>query len=148
MALCAAAFLAFPGALVAGYTRHAPVVALAVTLLPIAGAFQVFDGLQVVAAGILRGLGHMKTAMVVNIVGFWAFGIPVSLVLAFPCGLGPVGLWWGLVAGLAGVAVVLLWRVRVGLRSRLRRLAVDDVSGLSFPPATAADPRSDEPRPF
>ena len=66
--------------------------------------------------------------MVVNVVGFWAFGVPVSLFLAFRAGLGPVGLWWGLVAGLCGVAVVLLWRVRAGLRGTLRRLTVDDAA--------------------
>jgi MATE family multidrug resistance protein len=130
MALCGAAFLAFPATLVRWYTGDAPVAALAVLLVPIAGVFQVFDGLQVVAAGILRGLGHMRTAMVVNVVGFWAFGVPVSLVLAFRAGLGPVGLWWGLVAGLCGVAVVLLWRVRVGLRGTLRRLTVGDAAAL------------------
>ncbi|HEX5041469.1 MAG TPA: MATE family efflux transporter [Candidatus Polarisedimenticolaceae bacterium] len=130
MALCGAFFLAFPGALVRRYTADAPVVALAVLLLPIAGVFQVFDGLQVVAAGILRGLGHMRTAMVVNVLGFWGFGVPVSLFLAFRVGLGPVGLWWGLVAGLSGVAVVLLWRVRTGLRGTLRRLRVDDAAAV------------------
>jgi MATE family multidrug resistance protein len=99
-----------------------------VRLVPIAGVFQVFDGLQVVAAGILRGLGHMRTAMVVNILGFWGVGVPMSLFLALPAGLGPVGLWWGLVAGLGGVALVLLWRVRVGLRGTLRRLTVGDAA--------------------
>ncbi|HET9299448.1 MAG TPA: MATE family efflux transporter [Candidatus Polarisedimenticolaceae bacterium] len=130
MALCGAAFLVFPGALVRWYSADAAVVALAMLLVPIAGVFQVFDGLQVVAAGILRGLGHMRTAMVVNVVGFWTFGVPVSLFLAFRAGLGPVGLWWGLVAGLCGVAVVLLWRVRAGLRGTLRRLTVDDAAPL------------------
>jgi MATE family multidrug resistance protein len=129
MALCGLAFGAFPAALVRSYTHDAPVLALAVALLPIAGVFQVFDGLQVVAGGILRGLGHLHTAMVVNIAGFWTFGIPVSLLLAFPAGLGPVGLWWGLVAGLAGVAGVLLWRVQVGLGGELQRLVVDPANG-------------------
>jgi len=130
MAVCGVVFLVFPGVLVRTYTGAAPVVGLAMRLVPIAGVFQVFDGLQVVAAGILRGLGHMRTAMVVNVLGFWGFGVPVSLSLAFRAGLGPVGLWWGLVAGLAGVALVLLWRVRVGLRSTLRRLIVDDAASL------------------
>jgi len=128
MAVCGAIFLGFPGTLVGTYTRDASVVGLAVQLVPIAGVFQVFDGLQVVAAGILRGLGHMRTAMVVNVLGFWAFGVPVSLFLGFRAGLGPVGLWWGLVAGLCGVALVLLGRVRAGLRGTLRRVTVDDVA--------------------
>jgi MATE family multidrug resistance protein len=129
MALCGTFFLAAPQLLVRPYTSDAAVVALAVLLLPIAGVFQVFDGLQVVAGGILRGLGHMRTAMVVNVLGFWAFGVPISLLLAFAAGMGPLGLWWGLVAGLAGVAVVLLWRVRVGLGGTLRRLVVDEPMG-------------------
>ena len=95
-------------------------------LIPIAGIFQVFDGLQVVAAGVLRGVGDTRAPMVVNLLGFWLIGMPVSLYLGFRTGAGPVGLWWGLVAGLAAVAVFLLVRVRVRLGRELRRVVIDE----------------------
>ena len=71
------------------------VVTVAVSLIPIAGVFQVFDGLQVVAAGVLRGAGDTRAALIANLLGFWLVGTPVSLLLGFTAGLGVVGLWWG-----------------------------------------------------
>ena len=79
--------------------RDAAVIALAALLLPIAGVFQVFDGLQVVAIGLLRGLGDTRVPVIVNIVGFWCIGMPVSLWLGFGLGYGAVGLWWGSSSG-------------------------------------------------
>ena len=73
------------------YTRDATVLALAALLLPIAGVFQVFDGLQVVAIGLLRGLGDTRMPMIVNVVGFWCIGMPVSLWLGFGLDYGAVG---------------------------------------------------------
>jgi MATE family multidrug resistance protein len=87
--------------------------------------FQVFDGLQVVAGGILRGLGETRVAMLVNILGYWLLGLPVSYLLGFRAGMGPVGLWWGLVLGLAVVATVLLVRVRIALGRQQRRVIID-----------------------
>ena len=101
------------------------VVALAAALIPLAGIFQVFDGLQAVAGGILRGLGETRVAMLVNLLGYWALGLPVSYALGFVAGLGPVGLWWGLVLGLGVVATVLLTRVRIGLRRQQARVIID-----------------------
>jgi MATE family multidrug resistance protein len=107
------------------YTRDVEVLALAAVLLPIAGVFQVFDGLQVVAIGLLRGLGDTRVPMIANIIAFWVIGFPVSLWLAFPLGLGAVGLWWGLVVGLIMVAVFLIVRVRQRERQDLARVAID-----------------------
>jgi MATE family multidrug resistance protein len=64
--------------------------------------------------------------MLVNLLGFWCVGLPVSAWLGFRRGLGPVGLWWGLVMGLAVVAVVLLFRVRTRLGANLRRIVIED----------------------
>ena len=101
-------------------------LALAVLLMPIAGVFQVFDGLQVVAIGLLRGLGDTRVPMLVNIVGFWCIGMPASLWLGFGVGYGAVGLWWGLVAGLVMVATFLLVRVRQQEQRDLARVVIDD----------------------
>jgi MATE family multidrug resistance protein len=108
------------------YTRDAMVLALAALLLPIAGVFQVFDGLQVVAIGLLRGLGDTRTPMIVNVVGFWCIGMPVSLWLGFGLGYGAQGLWWGLVAGLVIVAVFLMLRVRQREKRDLTRIIIDE----------------------
>jgi MATE family multidrug resistance protein len=124
MAATALLFLALPGTLAGAYTTDAAVVAMAAALLPIAGVFQIFDGVQVVSAGILRGLGDTRAPMIINVLGFWLVGMPVSLGLAFPLALGPRGLWWGLVAGLAAVAVLLLLRIASRLSRPLARVVV------------------------
>jgi MATE family multidrug resistance protein len=121
--------LTVPMLLARAYTNDAAVLALAATLIPIAGVFQVFDGLQVVSIGLLRGLGDTRTPLIVNVLGFWLLGLPVSLWLAFRLDYGPQGLWWGLVVGLAVVALALLWRVRVRLREEVRRLVIDEELG-------------------
>ena len=91
--LCTGAlFILAPEPLAGLYTRDAMVLALAALLLPLAGVFQVFDGLQVVAIGLLRGLGDTRMPMIVNVIGFWCIGMPVSLWLGFGLGYGAVGL--------------------------------------------------------
>ena len=129
--MCASAltFLLFPGALARSYTGDAAVVLLAAMLIPIAGVFQVFDGVQAVAAGVLRGIGDTHAPAIINVVGFWLIGLPVSWVLAFRLGGGAVGLWWGIVVGLAAVALILLGRVRVRLGRTMHRVIIDEVPG-------------------
>lgn len=126
MAVTAVVFLSIPRALAQLYSSAAPAVAVAATLIPLAGLFQVFDGIQVVAGGILRGLGDTRSPMLINLLGFWGVGIPAGLLLGFPAGMGATGLWWGLVSGLAAVAVILLFRVRTRMRRRLSRVLIDD----------------------
>jgi MATE family multidrug resistance protein len=117
-------FLTLPELFARIYSRDPVVIALAATLIPLAGVFQVFDGIQAVSAGILRGVADTRYPMVVGLVGFWLVGLPLSLALAFSFGLGPPGLWWGLVAGLAVVALLLLRRVRIRLRMAMERVIV------------------------
>ncbi|MCA8954410.1 MAG: hypothetical protein KDE27_33200, partial [Planctomycetes bacterium] len=108
-------FLGLPATLAGLLGEHEAALAIAVGLIPIAGVFQIGDGLQVVAIGCLRGLGDLRSPVVANVLGFWLFGLPLGCVLTFGLGFGPAGLWWGLVAGLFAVAAVLLlvlwWRV-------------------------------------
>jgi MATE family multidrug resistance protein len=125
MSLTAIVFLAAPGPLARCYTDDATVLAVATALIPLAGVFQVFDGLQAVAGGILRGLGETRVAMVVNLLGYWGLGLPVSYVFGVHLGYGPAGLWWGLVLGLAVVATILLTRVRVALSRSQARVVID-----------------------
>ena len=125
MSCTAVGFLTLPGPLARLYTSEAAVISVALGLIPLAGVFQVFDGTQTVAGGILRGLGETKVAMMVNLVGYWFFGLPVSYLLGFVLGLGPEGLWYGLVLGLAAVATILLVRVRLALARERRRVMID-----------------------
>jgi MATE family multidrug resistance protein len=135
--VCAAAFmsctgitfLTLPGPLARVYTTDLDVLAVASALIPIAGVFQVFDGLQTVAGGILRGLGHTRAPMVVNLLGYWVLGLPVSAYLGFVARVGPAGLWWGLVLGLGVVATFLLVRVRLGLARQQTRVLIDLPAG-------------------
>jgi MATE family multidrug resistance protein len=126
MACTAALFIGVPRALAQIYTTDAAVLGLAVVLLPIAGVFQVFDGLQVVAIGVLRGLGDTQVPMIVNILGFWCIGMPISLWLGFGLDMGAEGLWWGLVVGLMIVAVFLIARVAQRARGSVARLSIDE----------------------
>jgi multidrug resistance protein, MATE family len=125
MSLTAAVFLSLPQPLARLYSRDLDVVQVAAMLIPIAGVFQVFDGLQVVTAGILRGLGDTRASMLVNLLGYWLLGIPVSVYLGFGVGLGPAGLWWGLVLGLAVVGTLLLARLRSRLAGYQPRVIID-----------------------
>jgi MATE family multidrug resistance protein len=125
MAAAALVFIALPTPLAALYSEETGVVAIAASLIPIAGAFQVFDGTQAVAMGVLRGAGDTRVPVIVTIFGYYAVGLPVGLWLGAGLGLGAQGYWWGLVTGLAVVAVVLIWRIRSRMSRALTRLAVD-----------------------
>lgn len=112
-----------PRAIVALYIdadapSNAAVVAVAVQLFMIAALMQVFDGLQAVAAGALRGYKDTTTPMLFAALGYWGVGFASSWVLGFPLGFGAVGLWWGILLGTVAVAVLLIWRLyRVGARA-------------------------------
>lgn len=116
MILFALLFGLLPEPLARLYTSDSAVIAMAATLLPIAAVFQVLDGAQVVAAGVLRGAADTTFPAAMAILGFWGIGFPASWYLGFRAGLGPVGLWWGFTAGLA--AVTLLYGLRIVSRFR------------------------------
>ncbi len=79
-------------------------------LLAIAALFQLFDAMQVIALGLLRGVQDTRGPMWVAALSYWVVGVPASYVLAFPLGLGGVGLWLGLTVGLAAAACLLMLR--------------------------------------
>jgi MATE family multidrug resistance protein len=118
--------LSVPHVLAGFYTTDDAVLALAAVLLPIAGVFQVFDGLQVVGAGVLRGTGDTRVPMIIAIAGFWIVGMPISVYFGLFTNARAAGLWWGFVAGLAAVAAALLVRIRARFAGELRRIMVDD----------------------
>ena len=90
------------------YSPDPGVIAAAAAILPIAAAFQIFDGTQVVGCGVLRGMGRVRPAMAFNLIGYWLLGLPLGGWLALRGGLGLAGLWWGLALGLAVVALSLV----------------------------------------
>ena len=126
MAVAASLFLLVPETIARLYTTDPATLALAASLIPVAGVFQLFDGMQAVAAGILRGAGDTRVPMLVNLTGFWLAGMPVSLALGFRTALGPVGLWWGLAFGLAVVALILVARTRGLLRRGVERVRIEE----------------------
>jgi MATE family multidrug resistance protein len=121
MSVAAVIFLAIPHVLIGAFTSDAAVLRIGVTLLSVAAIFQLFDGLQGVGTGILRGLGDTRTPMLWNLAAHWGLGLPLAYSLAFPLGLGVIGLWWGLSLGLiiCGVALTVLWWRRIHTVLRL-----------------------------
>jgi MATE family multidrug resistance protein len=90
--------------------ERAVIVPLGVTLLMVAALFQLADGAQAMAMGLLRGIQDTRMPLVIAVISYWLIGIPTSYALAFPLGLEGVGLWFGLVAGLMVAAAALMLR--------------------------------------
>ncbi|HWA72568.1 MAG TPA: MATE family efflux transporter [Polyangiaceae bacterium] len=113
------------------FTEDAAVVLFSAQILPIAAAFQLSDGTQVVSGGVLRGMGRPNAAAAVNLVGYYALALPLAYVLGFRQGLGLVGVWIALALGLTTVALALLIWVRRTARRPLEELVVVVDSGRS-----------------
>jgi multidrug resistance protein, MATE family len=90
--------------------ESAAIVAYGSILLMLAALFQLADGMQVMALGLLRGVKDTRVPMWLAVISYWLIGIPCSYVLAFPLGYGGVGLWLGLVVGLVCASASLMWR--------------------------------------
>lgn len=116
MLFFSAIFLLFPTPLASLFVNGPQAIALTVLLLPVAAGFALFDGVQVVSFGVLRGAGDTTVPAIANIVGYYVVGLPLGAVLAFGLGYGAVGVWYGLATALACVAVMLL--VRLGVTQR------------------------------
>jgi multidrug resistance protein, MATE family len=115
MAIMAVVMVVAPRLLISAFldTRepaNAAVVAHAITFLMFAALFQIADGAQTVGAGMLRGLHDVRKPMWIAFIGYWMIGLPLGVFLAFPAGLGGVGIWIGLATGLITVATLLIRR--------------------------------------
>ena len=122
--MCAAAlvFWSVPELLISAFTKAdnantADVLKFGVGFLAVAALFQIFDGAQVASGKVLNGLSDTRVPMLIAAVGYWGIGASLAYVLAFPLGLGGIGIWWGLAAGLAVVSMALVWRF--ALRERI-----------------------------
>lgn len=96
----------FPGVITSMYTQDQEVKSVAISLLYMAAIFQISDGLQVSGYGALRGLKDTKLPMVVNFIAYWMIGLPLGYYLGIIRGIGPQGLWMGLIAGLTTAAIL------------------------------------------
>jgi len=102
-------FVLIPEWLIGLFSTDPSVLSVGTSLLLLAAIFQLFDGIQGVITGTLRGLGDTRTPMTVNLIAHWLFGLPISYVLCFVVGWGVWGLWIGLSLGLIITGVILFW---------------------------------------
>jgi MATE family, multidrug efflux pump len=115
MACAGLVFVSIPKVIARAFSPDPAVVRVGATLLLVAAAFQLFDGVQVVTTGALRGAGDTKTPMLANLVAYWFIGIPLGYFLCFHLGWGALGIWIGLCIGLMiiGLALLFAWHKRV-----------------------------------
>jgi MATE family multidrug resistance protein len=106
MSLTAIVMYLFPDLITEMYTQDANVQEIAIGLLYMAAIFQISDGLQVSGYGALRGLKDTTIPMVVNFIAYWLVGLPLGYYLGIMRGVGPQGLWMGLIAGLTIAAIL------------------------------------------
>ena len=103
-----------------GDAANQSTVTIALQLFVIAALFELFDGVQVIAAGALRGYRDTAVPMLIAAIGYWVIGFAGGWLLAFPLGFGAVGLWLGLALGLAVVAIALGLRLQSRARLQIR----------------------------
>jgi MATE family multidrug resistance protein len=115
MACAGVVLLTVPGYVARVFTTDRDVIRTAVSLLAVAAAFQLFDGLQTVATGALRGAGNTRTPMICHLLLYWLVGLPLGHVLCFAMGWGALGLWAGLSLALIliGSALLAVWTRKV-----------------------------------
>ncbi len=131
MTCASAGLLIFPRAIARMYTPAEDVIRATTYLLAAGAAFQLFDGIQTVATGALRGAGDTRTPMLCHLIAYWIIGLPLGAWLCFHLGWGAFGLWSGLSLALILIGIVLL----VTWRRMTRRLISQSMTSASPPPA-------------
>jgi MATE family multidrug resistance protein len=110
MVFAGTVFLVAPKPLIELFTHDPRVLAVGPSLLWIAAAFQIFDGVQTICTGALRGLGETRAPMIANLIGYWVLGLPLGLILCFVLKWGIYGMWIGLTLALIVISSILLRR--------------------------------------
>ena len=110
-----AMFLMFPEELLSLFLNpnepeRVNILAVGVSLVSMAALFQVVDGAQIMALGVLRGVKDTSAPMVIAAISYWLIGVPCGYVFGFVLGWEGVGVWLGLVVGLTAAAIMLMWR--------------------------------------
>jgi MATE family multidrug resistance protein len=134
MAASSLMFLVVPEPLARLMSDKPEVIATVVSLFTVTAFFQIFDGVQVVGAGSLRGAGDTRFPFLANFLGHWFIGLPVAWFLGVKGTLGVVGLWWGLCVGLMAVSVAVLLRFLKLTSKEVRAL---ETQGPGAPPTIA-----------
>ena len=122
-------FMAVPNLFASAFLNEqtpdaAAVLAYAGPLVGIAGIFQLVDGVQAIASGLLRGLKDARVPMIMALIAYWPIGFLLAWLLAFPLGVGGIGIWLGFVVGLASAAVMLCLRFYLKVRHEMQTAQV------------------------
>jgi MATE family multidrug resistance protein len=117
MGFCGIGFILFRNDLPHLFSKDPSVIAQTAILLAIAGLFQMFDGLQIVCLGILRGFSDVRAPMFISGLSYIGIGLPVSYLCAFTFHKGPAGIWYGFFAGLIAAGMMLSLRIRNNIRA-------------------------------
>jgi MATE family multidrug resistance protein len=110
MGIGAIVFATVPSVLVRFFSQDPEIVEIGTALVRVAALFQLFDGMQAVGAGALRGAGDVRFAFAGGVVSYWVIGLPLALYFGVAHGHGALGMWWGLSASLVAAAMIFLVR--------------------------------------
>jgi MATE family multidrug resistance protein len=135
MSFSACMILLFSHSLLSAFTQDNEVLRIGMQLMLVAALFQISDGLQVSATGVLRGIADTRSPMFANLIGHWCLGLPIGAFLCFKLGWGVRGLWMGLCIGLSFVALslVTVWKIKskkIGQENGLKFVAKDIVANV------------------
>jgi MATE family multidrug resistance protein len=142
MVFAATAFTVLRHELPRLYSDDPGLVPLASQILPVAAAFQLADGTQAVAGGVLRGMGRPQVAALINLLGYYVLALPLAYLLAFRMGLGLLGIWLALAVGLLAVAGSLLFWIRRTARTPIAELQLRVSGASTLVPPSPAEPTS------